>query len=117
MRVCGIVLAIMLGAAFEVAAAPTNAAPQPPPSPNPSVTHKAEENLPPPKPELLKPVTSEKGLHWFTASAATKNNQIERLGNVSSRPWTEIVGWHPGTSQFQDAENHESQFVLLSLKF
>ena len=49
---------------------------------------------------------------------ATKEKiQIERAGKMSSRPWTEIVGWHPGISQFPDAENHESQLTLLSLSF
>jgi hypothetical protein len=41
-------------------------------------------------------------------------NKIERYGNMSSQPWTKIVGWHPGTpmSAFDDAEVHEPQLNL-----
>ena len=42
---------------------------------------------------------------------------IERVGGMSSRPWTEIVGWHPGASQFPDAENHGPGLTLLSVNF
>jgi hypothetical protein len=51
----------------------------------------------------------------LTASAQTPEdkNKIERYGNMSSQPWTQIVGWHPGTSQFPDAETHESKLTLI----
>jgi hypothetical protein len=51
------------------------------------------------------------------APAPTDKYKIERVGEVSSRSWTDIVGWHPGTSQFPDAENHEPQLVLLRIGF
>jgi hypothetical protein len=28
------------------------------------------------------------------------NDKIQRVGNVSSRPWTQTVGWTPGKSEF-----------------
>ena len=48
---------------------------------------------------------------------AKENKRIERAGNLSSRPWVEIAGPHPGVSQFPDAEHHRSKLVLFSLRF
>jgi hypothetical protein len=91
MKTYGTLLAIGLLAAFQAAAAP-----QPQPSQNPSAYNKVEKDFP-----------------WLNSqSTSAEKNKIERYGNMSSQPWTEIVGWHPGTSQFPDAENYESQLIL-----
>jgi len=46
--------------------------------------------------------------------AVKEQTPIYRVGNVSSRPWTKIVGWHNGTPTSWNAEAHEAQFCLLS---
>jgi hypothetical protein len=46
---------------------------------------------------------------------APATTDINRLGNVSSRPWAQIVGWHNGRSVAWNGEDHETQFCLLSL--
>ncbi len=95
MKMIKTLLAIGLGTALQATAAP------PPLS---FVSQTAGTNYLASKPMSWQPATKERV-------------QIDRVGNMSSRPWTEIVGWHPGTSQFPDAENHESQLILLSVSF
>ena len=62
-------------------------------------------------------VTIEKKLHLFTpltpSTITEPKDKIERYGNMSSQPWAQIVGWHPGTSQFPDADTHESKLDLI----
>lgn len=87
-------LALALAAPFYSVAAET-------PAQNPSATKTTVKNFRPPLPP----------------TGLKKKYEIERVGNLSSRPWTEIVGWRPGTSQFPDAENHVPQLVLVSLNF
>jgi hypothetical protein len=96
MKMIKALLTVMLGMALQVAAAP--------PPQNSSASHTADTNSIPSKMMSLQPT-------------AKRNDQIDRVENTSSRPWTEIVGWHPGVSQFPDAENHESQLTLLSVSF
>jgi hypothetical protein len=96
MKVSGTLLAIALGTALQTDAAP--------PAQNASASNNVETNAIPSKLVSLQPT-------------AKKQTQIERVGNMSSRPWAEIVGWHPGMSQFPDAENHESQLTLFSFRF
>ena len=97
MKMRGTLLAIVLGAIPLCGFAA-------PPAPQPSASNATETNSPQSKLASLQP-------------DAKQNVQIERVGNMSSRPWAEIVGWHPGVSQFPDAENHESQLVLVSVRF
>jgi hypothetical protein len=80
---------------------PKPSAPPPPPAQSPSATKTTVKNIQIPNPQ---PNPKESG-------------KIERAGTTSSQPWTKIVGWHPGTSQFATAENHESQLTLASFKF
>ena len=40
---------------------------------------------------------------------------IDRVGGMSSRPWTQIVGWHNGQSTSWNPDTHEADFCLLSL--
>jgi hypothetical protein len=40
---------------------------------------------------------------------------INRVGNISSRPWSQIVGWHNGAPFTTDCVTHEPQFCLLSV--
>jgi hypothetical protein len=47
-------------------------------------------------------------------SAVIDKYRIERDGNLSSRPWTEIVGWHPGSpSGFLNARPEDTGWPLL----
>jgi hypothetical protein len=97
-------LIFLVGFALEAVAAPPTpkaAPPKPPPQNSPSASA----------------VTGKKSFHWFAPSPSENQSKIERVGKMSSRPWTKIVGWHPGASQFPTAENHESQLILVSLKF
>ncbi len=75
-----------------------------PPPQSPTASNTVETNAVPAKLASLQPAPKGKG-------------EIQRVGKMSSRPWPEIVGWRPGVSQFPDAENHESQLVLLSVGF
>ena len=95
MKMIKILLVIVLGTALQATAAP---------APQNFVSQAAGTNFLALKLMSWQPATKEK-------------IQIERAGKMSSRPWTEIVGWHPGISQFPDAENHESQLTLLSVSF
>jgi hypothetical protein len=90
-------LAILL-AAFQAVAAP-----QPQPLQNFSAHNTVKGNFSRPN----------------SQSASAEKYKIERQGNLSSRPWTEIVGWHPGApmSAFDDAEIHESQLRLITINF
>jgi hypothetical protein len=63
-------------------------------------------------------MTVERKIQVFTpltpsVQTTEDKNKIERYGNMSSQPWTEIVGWHPGTTQFPDADTHESKLNLI----
>jgi len=53
----------------------------------------------------------------LSGPAQKTTGEIVRLGNMSSRPWTKIVGWHPGASGFDTAENQEPQLRLISVNF
>jgi hypothetical protein len=46
-------------------------------------------------------------------------NKIDQYRGVSSQPWTQVGGWHPADSAFQDGDavHHEPQFRLVSLNF
>jgi hypothetical protein len=96
MKMSGTLLAIAIGATVQVVAAPL---PE-----HPSAASTTETNAVQSKLMSLQP-------------AAKGRVEIQRVGNMSSRPWTEIVGWHPGMSQFPDAENHEAGLTLLSVHF
>jgi hypothetical protein len=44
------------------------------------------------------------------------SSRITRAGNLSSRPWTEIVGWHPNDQpSFMDAIHGEPKFDVVSI--
>jgi hypothetical protein len=71
------------------------------------------------------PAVDQKKIHVTTPLSAPPVNpfkvpvqtEINRVGNVSSRPWTEIVGWHNGQSVSWNGEDHEPQFCVLSLGY
>jgi hypothetical protein len=95
---------VALGVAFQAVAAPA--------TPNTPPTKPQPQNSP-----SAAAVISKKDFRWFTPSPSTKNGQIERVGTMSSRPWTAIMGWHPGGSAFPSGETQEPQLVLLSVNF
>jgi hypothetical protein len=102
MKTNWLIPALAVGAALRISAAPL---PQ-----NPSVSHAtpvshaAETNAISSKLVALQP-------------PAKGEIKIERVGKMSSRPWTEIVGWHPGTSAFPDYKSPDPQLTLASWKF
>jgi hypothetical protein len=51
---------------------------------------------------------------WFNPFAKTEPpRRIERDEGISTRAWTEVVGWNPGGSAFPDATTHEPKMNLL----
>ena len=42
---------------------------------------------------------------------------IQRVGRMSSQPWTAILGWEPTQSKFVTAETAKPKLVLFSFKF
>lgn len=38
------------------------------------------------------------------AAPTLKNQKVERVDGMSSKPWAQIVGWHPGYSAFTRPE-------------
>lgn len=55
-------------------------------------------------------------LHLINPFARAEPRQkIERVGGLSSRPWTSTVGWSPGASAFPDAKTHEPTLNLISV--
>jgi hypothetical protein len=53
----------------------------------------------------------------FSKLTLKKPERIEHYGNMSSRPWSQIAGWHPGESQFPTAENQEPKLVLIQFRW
>ena len=96
MKTIGTALAVVFGAALCATAGP--------PPQTPSASQTVNTNAIPSRLESLQPAPKGKV-------------EIYRAGNMSSRPWTEIVGWHPGVSQFPDGHNHEPQLTLLTWNF
>jgi hypothetical protein len=58
-----------------------------------------------------------RNLHITNPFAQPKVNDLDktyRAEGISSRPWTQIVGWHPGDPPpCVDPKNHESQMRLI----
>jgi hypothetical protein len=50
----------------------------------------------------------------LSKSLPPSNDKIQRVGNVSSRSWTQTVGWTPGISEFP-TENADPKDQGLSL--
>jgi hypothetical protein len=50
-----------------------------------------------------------------TQPVKKENATIDRVGGVSSRPWTQTVGWHNGQSTEWNADTHEAQLCVLSI--
>ncbi|HEV2693195.1 MAG TPA: hypothetical protein VG347_09900 [Verrucomicrobiae bacterium] len=46
-------------------------------------------------------------------TAKNADTHIDRVGNASSRPWTQIVGWQNGSSSW-NPDTHEARFCLVS---
>lgn len=40
---------------------------------------------------------------------------LERVGNLSPRAWSTVVGWHPGASSWPDPITHEPKMSLISV--
>lgn len=47
----------------------------------------------------------------FFASPKVENYHIDRVGGISSRPWTQTVGWSSGTA-FADPSYYQPHFNL-----
>jgi hypothetical protein len=96
MKTKRLIAALALGVAWQVSAGPL---PQ-----NPTAKKATETNAAPSKLVALQP-------------SAKGKIEFERVGKMSSRPWTEIVGWHPGVSAFPDYKDPDPQLTLASWKF
>jgi hypothetical protein len=46
-------------------------------------------------------------------TAKNPDTHIDRVGNMSSRPWTQIVGWQNGSSSW-NPDTHEAGLCLVS---
>jgi hypothetical protein len=57
-------------------------------------------------------VTPKSKFYWFTPAPTKMQTQVQWYGGTSTRPWG-APEWHPGQTQFPDAENHQSQLVLI----
>jgi hypothetical protein len=54
--------------------------------------------------------------HWL--APANPPGLVENRNGVAgldTRPWTEIVGWHPGESAFPNAENFSTEMPLFCI--
>jgi len=117
MKRWGTLVILALGLAGQVAAgAPTTktSAPQAPPPKVPAEKMAAKNSA---SATAKAMVTNTNNYHWFTPPPAARQSQIYRVGNMSSQPWTQIVGWNPGTSAFATGETAEPQLVLFSVDF
>jgi hypothetical protein len=90
--------------AIAVAAFSITAFAQPPVNPQSSVVIKQKQKFQKQKLQIHVPFT--------TMFHQTKTTKIERAGNMSSRSWTQTVGWHPGQSAFPSADTHESKLAV-----
>jgi hypothetical protein len=41
-------------------------------------------------------------------------DEILRYEGISSRPWTQVVGWHPGATFNEDCAIHEPSFAVFT---
>ena len=121
-------LILAMGLAIDASAAPPAPAPTMPiiTKPSPTTATNQQPARAQPAPVLLGfPMTTpsastvmpKRNLYWFTPAPSERQNRIQWYGNVSSRPWTDVVGWHPGQSQFPNGETAEPQLVLLQAPF
>lgn len=103
-------LAVAAASMVAIAQPPLNSAPAQSPTSTPTV------NGAPAAPMVKKesaqvPTTGfETPLKYFTKPLI--RNKMERVDGMSSRPWVQIVGIHPGYSAFPRTEMHESTLYL-----
>ena len=106
MKKGGTLVIVALGIALRAGAVPPT-----PPTPTPQA---APQNTPS---VSASAAVSKKGFRWFAPSPVENRYKIERYGNMSSQPWTAIVGWHPGMSQFPTGETAAPALTLVTVKF
>jgi hypothetical protein len=63
-------------------------------------------------------MTAERKIQVFTPltpppQTTEDRNKIERYGNMSSQPWTQIAGRHSGVLQSADGDMHEANLTLI----
>ena len=62
----------------------------------------------------------DRSTEWLPLSDLTRQpptGKIDRVGNLSSRPWTKIVGWNSQVPNLSKDDSHKPQLVLLSFNF
>jgi len=59
----------------------------------------------------IQKTTIQKQVYQFLKPESAEKYKIERIGNISSRPWAQTVGWQPATP-FVDEKNNEAHFNL-----
>lgn len=62
----------------------------------------------------------DRSTEWLPLSNLTRQQptgKINRVDNLSSRPWTKIVGWNSQVPNLSKDDSHKPQLVLLSFNF
>jgi hypothetical protein len=53
----------------------------------------------------------------FTVAQPAPKQKVERVDGMSSRPWAQIVGSHPGWPAIPPPERHEQTWRILQINF
>ena len=54
--------------------------------------------------------------HWFgpaTSRQTQTQTKIEHVDGISSQPWANTVGWHPGEQIYFDGVTHDAHLNLI----
>jgi hypothetical protein len=102
---------------LAVAAASVVAFAQPPPNPAPAPSPAPVAAVTPPSAPMVKKETAQIPASGISTPLTNLTKPIvrpkfETLEGMSSRPWAQIVGFHPGDSAFPPPERHESSMYL-----
>lgn len=106
-----VILAVAAASMVAFAQPPQNRAPTSSPAP---------ASVSPPAAPLVKketaqiPATGVSTPFKYLGKPLVKH-KVERVDGMSSRPWAQIVGMHPGYSAFPRTEMHESTLYLFWL--
>jgi hypothetical protein len=110
-----VMLAVAAASMVAIAQPPPNSTSTPPPTP--ALTQPALASVSPqPAPSLKKESVQIPKIVVFTPLSnlgkPLVKNKIKRVDGMSSRPWEQIVGIHPGYSSFPPPEMHEPTTYL-----
>jgi hypothetical protein len=103
-----VILAVAAASMVAFAQPPPNPAPAPSPAPA-SVSLPAAPMV---KKESAEAPVSGVSTPFKNLTKPLVKNRVETVDGMSSRPWAQIVGIHPGYSAFPPPESHESTLYL-----